>query len=366
MKLINLFLLIFSLLPSVLFAQDIQFEDLLISYSSKKDLLEVSISSKKQSFKAEVFIIEDPTRIGVDLLNLKLKGGLKKDIKNNLINLMRAGAHKDKVRIVFDATNKNSDLTYEIVEKTSSSIKFKILHPNTELEVASALNSSNISTENINTPKNSEIAPTNTTTNKAEILPINPNTNSDLSMNNQGANEIKKIENSFPKEEIIAPNTSSLNDNSKESIENVQPSQNTNSLNSSNINTGNINSANINIGSIVAENPSAMNGITQVQGLFFRAANNETTPAILVQTNRVSEYVFSQVKKNTYELIIENAVLSDMRLKEPQFPPKDYVGFEVIYADQIKNKVRIVIYITDATKAPTPSRIGNDIWIKAE
>ena len=104
-------------------------------------------------------------------------------------------------------------------------------------------------------------------------------------------------------------------------------------------------------------------GSAAVKGIFYRAADDGKTSAVVIEVANLNNYSLSQKKKNLYELSIDQAGMAGEHVAFPQFPPDTFQGFEAVMAEQQGTTVVVKLYVAEGTKL-SPFRVKDQLWVK--
>ena len=104
-------------------------------------------------------------------------------------------------------------------------------------------------------------------------------------------------------------------------------------------------------------------GGATVKGIFYRAADDGKTSAVVIEVGNLNNYSLSQKKKNLYELTIDQSGLAGEHVAYPQFPPDTFQGFEAVLAEQQGTAVVVKLYVAEGTKL-SPFRVKDQLWVK--
>ena len=109
--------------------------------------------------------------------------------------------------------------------------------------------------------------------------------------------------------------------------------------------------------------PVTTSGDTMVRVLRFRQASASGEPALMLDVANLQGYSLGRKGANMYELVLEQAKLAGTYLELPHFPPDSFSGMEVVVARQLSGKVVLKIYVEDGVRL-TPYRTEGQLWIK--
>lgn len=100
-----------------------------------------------------------------------------------------------------------------------------------------------------------------------------------------------------------------------------------------------------------------------LEGISYRTIENSGASAVVLNTKELETYSLSRSKANLYELILQNTKLAGSHLGHPQFPPEKFKGFEVVIARQKDDDVELKIHTESGVKL-SPFRVKDEIWLK--
>lgn len=106
-----------------------------------------------------------------------------------------------------------------------------------------------------------------------------------------------------------------------------------------------------------------LGGQATVTGIAFQLAEKNQAPAVVINTENLSDYRVMKKRSSLYELVIGNAKLGGDSLRLTQFPPETFRGLEAVVAHTREDSVVVKIYVEDNIKL-FPYRSGNQIWVK--
>ncbi len=109
--------------------------------------------------------------------------------------------------------------------------------------------------------------------------------------------------------------------------------------------------------------PNSGGGQTTVRQVRFRQASSSGEPALMLEVDNLQGYSLGRKGANLYELVLEQARLAGSYLELPQFPPDSFSGMEVVVAKTVSGKVLFKIYVEDGIRL-TPYRTEGQLWIK--
>ncbi|MCB0345114.1 MAG: AMIN domain-containing protein [Bdellovibrionales bacterium] len=278
---------------------------------------------------AEVFAIENPTRLVIDINGFSAKKASKVSINNPKLKAARIGIHPKKVRIVLDIAGSTIPV-FRVNSARSEPGKVSIdfgfgntldeIVPPDAPEVVIAPEPPDvpaippIATDPVEPPDVQPVEPPEVEPPEVAVLPSPPGYSS-------SGLPVTKAD---PEPRIEDPK---------------QPPENPD------------------------EPPVSGSGETTVKRLRFRQAGSSTEPALMLDVANLQGYSLGRKGANLYELVLEQAKLAGTYLELPQFPPDSFSGMEVVVAKQMSGKVVIKIYVEDAVRL-TPYRTEGQLWIK--
>lgn len=106
----------------------------------------------------------------------------------------------------------------------------------------------------------------------------------------------------------------------------------------------------------------AADGRATVKGIFFKSTP-EHGPSLVVHVDGLGRYSLSKKQENLFELVLEDATFAGQHLELPQFSPDTFDGLDVLIAERRGNDVALKIYVGDNVRL-APFRIQGELWIK--
>ena len=103
-----------------------------------------------------------------------------------------------------------------------------------------------------------------------------------------------------------------------------------------------------------------------VTTVVFRKLEQSNQPAVMLQVSGLNTYSLSRKRENLYHLTLDKAKLNGNHLALPLFPPEEYQGFEVVIAEQKKDKVLVKVFVEEnISLSPFIVRSKEELWVKA-
>jgi hypothetical protein len=293
---------------------------------------------------ANVFAIENPTRLVIDIPNHQAKGTRALAINNPVFTSLRIGQHPDKIRMVFDIKD-SGQLNYNI----SSDAKRQALL------IDVSFNERSTDDFNIEQPQ-AEQPPASAKMIPAEEEPPVQSPKQPLAQENEwetpppAAAKVKPQETAKPNEDLLfTPPPSTENKVPIESPEQAQESFKSElALERNDTSTS----------------PTPITSATaKVNGIYYQSPKDSNVSAVQIDVDVHSTYSLTQRENNRFELVINNAALAGTHLTLPQFPPDTFTGFEVILARTQGQDVVVNIYVEDGVKL-SPFIAKGKLWLK--
>lgn len=100
-----------------------------------------------------------------------------------------------------------------------------------------------------------------------------------------------------------------------------------------------------------------------IQTIYYQTMNNTKVPAVAFEIEGMDTYSLNKKKPDLYELVIQNARLGGKHLSLPQFPPDTFRGFSVIVPREEDGNVFVKIYVEENVKL-FPFIAKGQLWLK--
>jgi len=297
--------------------------------------------SEKLGHRINVLVIENPTRLVVDVAGVSSKAAQTVPVRNSKISALRIGVHPDKTRIVLDVGGDDAP-EYEISEEGEIMFSFGGSAQKDENEddlprpLATPKKSVEIKELPNLAPK--KVQPEATPEPTPRIIEDKPNPDD--------SDELPAIlKKKPPKEDDLLDDL----DRSSESSSGAKSS----SAESSDD------------GSLDEEIPAITNqpGTGMVKAIYYQTLSDTGAPAVTLDIDGLDSYSLNKRKPDLYELVIQNAHLSGKHLSLPQFPPDTFKGFSVIVAREEGGNVFLKIYVEENVKL-FPFVAKGQLWLK--
>jgi len=274
------------------------------------------IESLDKDLTANVFAVENPSRLVIDIPGFVASGPQTKAIANAVFSSIRLGVHQDKTRLVIDindnqvpeyTVSSDADIGALVVGFSFSGNTSIVTEPMVEEPAAS------ISLQEVEPVK----VPTPVVEPEVEI-------------------EQPKIPAvRMPEPVAVVPASVPLTEPKVPSVEDIPE----------------------------IEQPQVSGGIGVVKGVYYQAAKNSKTSSIMVDVDGLNQYSLSQAGPGAYELTLRNTMLKGSHLSLPQFPPDTFKGFEVIVASQAGSDVVVKVYTDEKVKL-SPFIAQGKLWLR--
>lgn len=377
--------------------------------SKKGADFEVAIAPDKSAggltkeLTANVFAIENPTRLVIDIPNHKAKGTHALAINNPVFTSLRVGQHPDKVRIVFDVKD-NRQLNYNIssdAKRQALLVDVSFGAARTPAEEAPAAEenrepesvSAKLNLEGPPPPAEEAAPPKTPIKNKKEQPAAEPppepasadfafDENQKQPPQKNGKPSVIKEEpplNQPPAEqaeeeesEWEAPPPPAAKAKPQEMVkpredlpvavppktENKVPIESPEEAQESLKNE---------LALQTQESPGSsapiITNAAKINGIYYQSPKDSNVSAVQIDVDAHNTYSLTQRDNNRFELIINNAALAGPHLALPQFPPDTFTGFEVILARNQGKDVVVNIYVEDGVKL-SPFIAKGKLWLK--
>jgi hypothetical protein len=359
---------------------------------------EKGLSGLTTDLTANVFAIENPTRLVIDIPNQKAKGTRALAINNPVFTSLRIGQHPDKIRLVFDIKD-NRQLNYNISsdanrqallvdvsfsERSSGNETPSSAGYNREPETASAeLNLEERAPAEESAPQKVKAAPERAAA-KAPPEPASDDFNFEQP---ETAKPPAKAKANPVKEEPPAPKQPLPKENEWEAPLSPPASSKTKPQETAKpIDDGLFNpppraedrapiespeqaqeSLKSELALQMKDSSTSPGPITsaaaKVSGIYYQSPKDSNVSAVQIDVDAHSTYSLTQRDNNRFELVINNAALAGSHLSLPQFPPDTFSGFEVILARSQGQDVVVNIYVEDGVKL-SPFIAKGKLWLK--
>lgn len=297
------------------------------------------IESLSRDLTANVFAVENPSRLVVDIPGFVARGPQKQELSHSEIGALRLGVHKDKTRLVLDIKS-NQVPEYNVASDANLGA----------LVVSFGFDSS---------------AGVVAKTDDVSIIPDSPG--SDPSVPDSPGPAFEPIQNEPPEEvaalpiqEPSAPEEPEVTPRKPEPRESQEEDPNAFELPLEPTEPA---VAPIETAAVEDVQTPAVSGFGVVNGVYYQAAKNSKTSSIMVDVDGLNQYSLSQAAPGAYELLLRDTSLKGPHLSLPQFPPDTFKGFEVIVASQQGKDVVVKVY-TDSGVKLSPFIAQGKLWLR--
>ncbi len=283
------------------------------------------VESLNRDLTANVFAVENPSRLVVDIPGFVARGPQKQDVINPDLSALRLGVHKDKTRLVVDINNK---LIPEYSVTSDSNLGALIVSFNFDSNTVSDPTSSEplaLATETTNIKMPEPVAVPEEEPSELPPVVIEEPEMPEITIEEPEA--VEPEEDPMPLELPQEPQEPTF-----ASVEDVQT-------------------------------PAVSSGFGVVKGVYYQAAKNSKTSSIMVDVDGLNQYSLSQASPGAYELLLRDTTLKGPHLSLPQFPPDTFKGFEVIVASQRGDDVVVKVY-TDSGVKLSPFIAQGKLWLR--
>lgn len=279
----------------------------------------LKITSNDKIEIKDLFDLENPNRIVVDINNLKLKSNKNLNTKNSKeLKQIRLGKHSNKVRFVLDL-------------KGNAIPKF------------------NWSAEN---EKTISLVINNNTTLALPQKPIITKKTTDIVVNKKsGVTNIPKAE-QLVKDKLVDQNIIQNDNIAKSNLRianNKENAKNPKKLNPIKEKRKN-------------ENSDAEQGLENIKFYFKK---EKKTPLVRFIMVKKPAYTLKKKDSKKYILTIDDANIRWPHLELPQFPPRDFRGFTMIMPERKNGRLEISIGVERDSKVSSFTK-DNEVWLKID
>lgn len=302
------------------------------------------IDSLSQDLTANVFAIESPTRLVVDIPDFSSNTARTINLTDNFFRALRLGVHSDKVRLVLDVIG-DSAPEYSISSDTAREAIVVLFNPRLSapfqekrVETHQETNIPELSPE-LYTEEQIETGTLNQTTQgykvpdeKLQHKPsaTAPKEPSDFEQADQGLSQAM----------AAVGRGHTARDDGRDHAEEIEKAE-------------------------TPQSTTPSDGKVLVKGIYYHVAKQNNASAVMIDVDNLDMYQLSQKEPNRYELLLKNAKLAGSHLTLPQFPPDTFTGFEVILARPQGQDVVISIYVDQNVHQLSPSKIKDKLWLRA-
>ena len=291
------------------------------------DEVHIKIATTKIA-RSSVFVLENPSRIVIDLFGPQAARNKELVVKNNLLSNVRVGSHSDKTRVVIDLKGETIP-PYSWSESKAGAllkINFKVDNDDPQLsktpvdkDETLASSEGDIGANDIpEQPKpvftpTATIAKSSTTEDNPldEIVPRSP--------------PPTRTPTAIP---VVtqAPTITPTSIATKVTTETTAPDSESSAVE-------------VATATVVAIPDVARDEIAALE--FGYSGSSNSIPTIKLKLGAKSEFELRKVDEKTYKLQIPNTRIVREALKLPQFPPHDFVGFNMILLQQFDSGVEM-------------------------
>lgn len=309
------------------------------------------LDSLKSDLTANVFAIESPSRLVIDIPNIRSRKGKDISIKHPLFSGLRLGVHQNKTRIVLDILG-NRIPEYSISSDIAlGALVVDLSFPGEQMP-STPDSYTEISEPDTTMPSTSPEVPVPLVETKPKVSEPEEmvKTTFDKEPPKQPtAFTSPVIEKSEPAPPPKPKDTYIMKDN--QVVE--APLGTTASLTTATPEEKN-----------TEPKSSFSSSLATVNGIYYQTTKNNTMSSLRIDVDGLNKYALSHKDKNKYELLLENAQLAGNHLTLPQFPPDTFAGFEVVVAHPQGDNVIIKVYVEESVKI-SPYIAQGKLWLRA-
>ena len=330
--------------------------------SLKTDNLNISLESSPGNYRLEilppvstraiddarVFILKQPSRLVVDVMNFSSSLAHKEEIRSTDISSIRAGIHKEKVRLVIDIRD---ELVPEYNSRFDAESGGFFVDFNLSGDRVAAV-------ETVSEPP-SQISPTKTIKKPKKIITAPRAMKKELNEPKASIiTEPKSVVAPVAAAPVVAPivaPVAKIDPPKTPQAKQILPPKGEIKLPE----TGK------KAEMAVEEKVNTSKGAVLTAVEFKEFLSEKTSSALYIDTDLPSNFSLDKKDPTVYELILGKTKLKGVNLSLPQFPPDDFKGFEVVVCRQRGEDVVVRIYTPEGTTL-VPVRAKGKLWIKAQ
>jgi hypothetical protein len=316
---------------------------------------DVTVETGKPGVISEVFALENPSRLVIDVLDIQSRRSFSETIKHTLFSSLRIGIHPSKTRLVFDINYPQQPFF------SSKTLGSKILvhvglpgispQEQAKVETKEAVEVEAKKTEPMPVEqKIVEPAPPAKTEPNAVVKPTEPKVEAKTPEKQEVAKKVDVPEIAKPLDTITKEKELPQKESAKVEVEEVGLSPSIEEKDDS------IESAPD--GFFIDPQEKAI-----VKNIVFKRTQDKEN-AIAIEVEHLGRYSFLKSAPQSYSLVIENAQAEEENVVLTQFPPQDYKGIEAVTAYRKGKNIIVKVYVEKGITL-LPYRQGNELWIKA-
>jgi len=108
-----------------------------------------------------------------------------------------------------------------------------------------------------------------------------------------------------------------------------------------------------------------INGKIIIKSIVFQANSQDFVSSVVVNASGVGAYVLNEKDNSEYELILKESRLKGPHLSLPQFPPDSFKGFRYVSSSEVGSDTHIHIHVEQGIKLGAHIADGK-IWVKTQ
>lgn len=317
-----------------------------------------------ESFAPDVMVIDNPTRLVVDVPGKPSKAPQNVTVRDSSISAIRVGAHPDKTRIVLDIRSGAPQYTAE--KSAHGAVVSFTFAGSADTHATSPENDFDETPEPTRAPvKHATIEPTPVETPLLKPSPTPKVTPTPKATPTPKPSPTPKAR-PTPEEDDeddttdVPPATpartpAGVATPKQEAEPEASPSE---------VNPGKANpNKDFDLDIDQLDTTPHTGGGGTVKAIYYQTTNNTKIPAVAFDVDGLGSYSLNKKAPDLYELVLDNAHLAGNFLTLPQFPPDSFRGFSVIVARNEGGKVFVKIYVEEGVKL-FPFIAKGQLWLK--
>lgn len=361
--------------------------------------IKVSLNFESTPSKVSGFIVDNPTRIVLDVEGVPSNTARNLTLQNNKISKIRVGIHNDKTRIVLDSSILNGVSISQ--SGTPSAPVFTIAFENIPIKKLNA--EENIKQEEVVRETSTPQPSITSSTTPSISIPASPS-----QLQEELAPEKKEMEKLIPEPtplKLLEPKPVVSKEIDRElykdkKVLTLEEKENKTRVTSETETPTRETSSEI----IIKENtkeasikapphietseatPPESKSITElerslkkeiqgethdsdgkiiIKSIVFQANSQDFISSVVVNASGIGAYVLNEKENSEYELILKESRLKGPHLSLPQFPPDSFKGFRYVSSSEVGSDTHIHIYVEQGIKLGAHIADGK-IWVKTQ
>lgn len=326
---------------------------------------EGGVTSLKHDLTANVFAIENPTRLVIDVPQHRSKSPYSVPLNHPVVSGLRLGVHPDKTRLVVDIKDSRQPDYSVRSDQELGALVIDVRFSGPPPEIPPPLTQPETPPGPVFEPPTADVAPPATDV----APPAMPNVIDQAKTVEEPAQAKQDIfASADAKKDVAPPAMKPLEPPTGETSEAYVVRDNT--VIKAPTEKKEALGTHMNVGTVQPTTPpqgdqAVSTSAAKVKGIFYQTTKKSKMSSIVVDVDGLNTYSLSQRDKNKYELVLENARLVGEHLTLPQFPPDTFTGFEVVVARPMGDgNVAINVYVEENVKL-FPYIARGRLWLKA-